>query len=81
MARDLNHPETGLNLASLIKLNLPELQNLSYKLPGDDKIVSENTIFELIKESLYLGSFSAKIELAKLDYKPTPEERKQSDQW
>jgi len=28
-----------------------------------------------------LGSFSAKVELAKTDYKPTPEERKQSDQW
>lgn len=81
MARELKHPESGLNLASLIKYNLSELQNVSFRLPGVDSIVSESTIFELMKESLCLGSFSAKIELAKLDYKPTPEERKQSDQW
>jgi hypothetical protein len=63
MARDLYHPESGLNLASLIKTNLSYLQNNSYKLPDNDndndsksnlndKVVSEETIFSLIKESL-----------------------------
>ena len=63
MARDLYHPESGLNLACLIKTNLLYLQNNSYKLPDNDsnsnsnsnlnyKVVSEETMFSLIKESL-----------------------------
>jgi len=35
----------------------------------------------LVLESLYRGSFSAKIELAKANYYPSQEERHKSDYW